>query len=526
MSKIFQSVFDKVKSKYCLNIIFSNLNEKRKLNIIKYNKRIQSLLEIGIHKYIFKELYDEINKEKGKNKFIDYYYSICSKFYESITNEKRRNEIIIDLINDLFRLYPKTIYIRFPIDYGTYLLNEFNFLISIKSPIKIILQMLTRFTSYKDDEINRIHFNLLKIIEKHNKRISGFDFDFEDDIDYDTLFPKNVLNNLNKTFENIEYIKISSRFTNYLIDKQCFIFLNNNFKIIEFELNYSQEDDFSALQSFLQIIRNNLKLNELKIIGNDTEAPEGNYFDLDTGDHKDILSLSNISTIKKLELDRIYNFFQFDDIVSKNLSFLYINHTFINYIGDNINFSNLKYLTIKDANLCGVFNAKKVHFDSFTNLEHLTVDIIATVDFVILDKIIESSADRLIEFNIYNFNDLETSYDHDYFEYFMKENGEEEEIEEEKEKETDMDIEYEYEYEEELGKINKKFGEYLLKLKNLKYLRIFKFDIEYNPFIKVLLKEYENENLIEFESDCIELSSAKEFLNRNPNIKKLLLTEN
>lgn len=106
----------------------------------------------------------------------------------------------------------------------------------------------------------------------------------------------------------------------------------------------------------------------------------------------------------------------------------------------------------------------------------------------------------------------------------MKENGEEEEIEEEKE--TDMDIEYEYEYEEELGKINKKFGEYLLKLKNLKYLRIFKFDIEYNPFIKVLLKEYENENLIEFESDCIELSSAKEFLNRNPNIKKLLLTEN
>ena len=252
MSKIFQSVFDKVKSKYCLNIIFSNLNEKRKLNIIKYNKRIQSLLEIGIHKYIFKELYDEINKEKGKNKFIDYYYSICSKFYESITNENRRNEIIIDLINDLFRLYPKTIYIRFPIDYGTYLLNEFNFLISIKSPIKIILQMLKRFTSYKDDEINRIHFNLLKIIEKHNKRISGFDFDFEDDIDYDALFPKNVLNNLNKTFENIEYIKISSRFTNYLIDKQCFIFLNNNFKIIEFELNYSQEDDFSALQSFLQ----------------------------------------------------------------------------------------------------------------------------------------------------------------------------------------------------------------------------------------------------------------------------------
>ena len=45
-------MFDKVNSKYVLKEIFGNIKNKRKLNIIKYNKRIQS--KLGINKTDFK----------------------------------------------------------------------------------------------------------------------------------------------------------------------------------------------------------------------------------------------------------------------------------------------------------------------------------------------------------------------------------------------------------------------------------------------------------------------------------------
>ena len=202
-----------------------------------------------------------------------------------------------------------------------------------------------------------------------------------------------------------------------------------------------------------------------------------------------------------------------------NLNNLYINHTFIDYSENNIKFSNLKYLTIKDTILDSVLNSKNINFDSFSNLEHLTVDILASIDFLVLKKILKSSANKLIEFNIYDSYDLTESIDGDYYEIYKQGN------EKEKEEESEMDIESDFEFEDEVKKINNEFGDTILELKNLKYLRIFNFNVEYNPFINILLEKYSNKNLIEFESNIITHSSAKYFINNNPNLKKIKLLD-
>jgi len=58
-----------IKSSYILKIIFSNINEKSKLNIIRYNKTLQNKLDINIMNYkIFGRKYFIADKmEKMKN---------------------------------------------------------------------------------------------------------------------------------------------------------------------------------------------------------------------------------------------------------------------------------------------------------------------------------------------------------------------------------------------------------------------------------------------------------------------------
>ena len=54
-------MLNNIKGKLILKIIFSNLKKRKKLNIIKYNKRIQNLLSIGFENYLeFKHL-NEMN---------------------------------------------------------------------------------------------------------------------------------------------------------------------------------------------------------------------------------------------------------------------------------------------------------------------------------------------------------------------------------------------------------------------------------------------------------------------------------
>ena len=64
------NIFMKIRNKYILKLIFDNLNWKKELEIIKYNKNIQERLEIGIIDYKKESFKIEIEifprKYKGK----------------------------------------------------------------------------------------------------------------------------------------------------------------------------------------------------------------------------------------------------------------------------------------------------------------------------------------------------------------------------------------------------------------------------------------------------------------------------
>ena len=74
----------------------------------------------------------------------------------------------------------------------------------------------------------------------------------------------------------------------------------------------------------------------------------------------------------------------------------------------------------------------------------------------------------------------------------------------------------------ELIKSSNILGNTLLTLTNLKYLSINDF-LEDCPFINILIESYNNYNLIEFKSNCIEYSSCAKFLISNKNIKNVSL---
>ena len=82
-----------------------------------------------------------------------------------------------------------------------------------------------------------------------------------------------------------------------------------------------------------------------------------------------ILDLNDMQSLNKLKLDKLCNFCQINQKTIKNLNNLYINHTFIDYSENNINFSNLKSLTIKDSILDSVVNFQKIDSESFFNLD-------------------------------------------------------------------------------------------------------------------------------------------------------------
>ena len=65
-----------INSKFILQKIFYNLEHKKLLEIIHYNKRIQSLLNIGLNDYINEYLKIEIELIPKKNK---YGHFICFK---------------------------------------------------------------------------------------------------------------------------------------------------------------------------------------------------------------------------------------------------------------------------------------------------------------------------------------------------------------------------------------------------------------------------------------------------------------
>ena len=114
-------ILENIKSRYILSKIYNNMTKKKKLEIVKYNKKVQNRLDLGIKDYKeYSETYSSIEIEiiptKGKyGKFINinendklYYHiyfndnkeEIKNKYYisvvEKITKKKRvLNQILL-----------------------------------------------------------------------------------------------------------------------------------------------------------------------------------------------------------------------------------------------------------------------------------------------------------------------------------------------------------------------------------------------------------------------------------------------
>ena len=97
-------IIDNIKSRYILSKIYNNITKKKKLEIIKYNKKIQNRLNLDVKDYKeFCEIEIEIIPTKGEyGKFINInendklYYHI----YFNDSKEEIKNKYILSKIFD------------------------------------------------------------------------------------------------------------------------------------------------------------------------------------------------------------------------------------------------------------------------------------------------------------------------------------------------------------------------------------------------------------------------------------------
>ena len=92
-------ILENIKSRYILSKIYDNMTKKKKLEIVKYNKKIQNRINLSVKDY--KEYYEEIEIEiipaKGKyGRFINinkndelYYHIYFNDDKEEIKNKYR-----------------------------------------------------------------------------------------------------------------------------------------------------------------------------------------------------------------------------------------------------------------------------------------------------------------------------------------------------------------------------------------------------------------------------------------------------
>ena len=85
-------MLDNVKSKYIVKEIFENIKNERKLNIIKYNKRIKIKLDINKEDF---EIY--ITLKKFNNKYYTYIEDIYIKGL-NLSNRLKGNEGLKDFV--------------------------------------------------------------------------------------------------------------------------------------------------------------------------------------------------------------------------------------------------------------------------------------------------------------------------------------------------------------------------------------------------------------------------------------------
>ena len=100
-----KNIYNFIKSKYILQKIINNLNTKKSLKLIKYNKKIRNLLEIGLNNY--RECSEtqttielEILPKKDKyGKFININEREVSHYhiyFDECKEEKKRNNLSSD----------------------------------------------------------------------------------------------------------------------------------------------------------------------------------------------------------------------------------------------------------------------------------------------------------------------------------------------------------------------------------------------------------------------------------------------
>jgi len=89
MNKIEKKLLESIKSSYIIEIVFSFLYEKKKYNLIIYNKQLQKTLDIDIEAYIKMSGKYKIGEKNGKGK--EYLLNIDKLLFEGEYKNGRKN---------------------------------------------------------------------------------------------------------------------------------------------------------------------------------------------------------------------------------------------------------------------------------------------------------------------------------------------------------------------------------------------------------------------------------------------------
>lgn len=338
----------------------------------------------------------------------------------------------------------------------------------------------------------------MKILD-YNDKINSIEFKLESLNDYE-FFEKEFLDKINK-LNNLEEISIPCEFFAELSTKKKYHnFFKNKFKTIEV-FSYGEDGLLEFVSSFKKlksILKENKNLDNLKI-KRDDEYPE------DNSDEK--ISLSGMSNIKNLELDGLYINCEMNNEISKKLSYLFINHTFMDFKDKLIQFSNLKILHIENIFLSRVFK-DNVDFSSLSNLEHLSIELKSYRDYIFSIKILLSSH-NLIEFKLVNSFEAENYDDYDLYEDYSNN------AEEENDSDDDCD-----EYEKYLKIHSKKLLNAISNLNYLKSLSIINYEkLNHISNFLTIFDKSKFKILNSLNTNCLDLNEIKNFLNNNPSIE-------
>ena len=257
--------FNKIKSKFIMKKIFTNMKEIKKLDIIRFNKKLQKRLNLSINDYIkYSQKYSTIKIElkladNKYGKFInipdkekDYYHIYFDNFNEEIKrNCVKKNEnaktitILIDYhvksLKELFfkceciksiffkKFYRNNITNMSRIFAGCSSLKELNLSSFNTNNATDMAGMFSSCSSLK--ELNISNFNTNKVIKMYGmfsecsslKELNLSNFNTNNVIDMSSMF---------SVCSSLKELNLSNFITNYAIDMRCmFVGCSNELKL-------------------------------------------------------------------------------------------------------------------------------------------------------------------------------------------------------------------------------------------------------------------------------------------------------